>query len=135
MACYAGPGAATGNAAPAIGQAGEPLAAANMLQLTLTLLLVLALFFALAWLLRRFRPGQITAGGQMKVIAGLSVGARERILLVEVGETQLLIGVSPGRVQTLHVLDQPLDAGVAASSDGQGFAQRLQTALRQGGDS
>lgn len=123
-----------GAAAPARGTSAltsEPMAAANMLQLTFGLLVVLGLVFAVAWLLRRFNRWQVTADGQMKILGGLSVGTRERVLLIEVGETQLLVGVSPGRIQTLHVLDQPL-ATPASAPASSGFAERLQTALRQG---
>jgi flagellar protein FliO/FliZ len=36
------------------------------------------------------------------------VGSRERVILLRAGDKHLLIGVAPGRVQTLHVFDQAL---------------------------
>ena len=44
----------------------------------------------------------------MTVIAALSVGARERVVLVQLAEKQLLLGVSPGRVNLLEAYDQPI---------------------------
>lgn len=126
------PAMAADKAKPVAGLASEPMAAANMLQLTLGLLVVLGLVFVAAAVMRRFNRWQTTAEGRMKIIGGLSVGSRERILLVEVGETQLLIGVTPGRIQALHVLDPPLATPVKASVASGGFAERLQTALKQG---
>ena len=40
----------------------------------------------------------------MKVISGLSVGTRERILLVEIGDTWLVLGVTAAQIRTLHTL-------------------------------
>lgn len=83
---------------------------------------VLILILLLAWGLKRFQIGAGT--GAIRVVAAASLGARERILLVQVGETQLLVGVGSGGMRTLHVLDQPLSVTASAQSDSP-FAQRL----------
>jgi flagellar protein FliO/FliZ len=62
------------------------------------------------------------------------VGQRERVVLIQVGSQQLLLGVAPGRVQTLHVLEEPISVGTA-SSPGESFAERLGSALKKGGRS
>ena len=62
------------------------------------------------------------------------MGPRERVVLLQVGDTQLLLGVTPGRIQSLHVLDQPVsysDIGTEASS----FAGRLMAAIKRNGSS
>lgn len=107
----------------------DPMAAANLVQLVIGLILVLGLIGVSTWLLRRFNRFQAAAGGQMKILGGLSMGTRERVVLVQVGKQQLLLGVAPGRVQTLHVLDEPVSM-TAERSPG-GFAQRLHAAMRQ----
>jgi flagellar protein FliO/FliZ len=94
---------------PSAGQtAGDPLAMTSLWQLTLGMLLVLGLILAMAWLLKRTGRFQMGAGGSLRILGGLSMGARERVVLIQAGDKQLLLGVAPGRVQTLHVLDQPL---------------------------
>ena len=108
----------------------EPLAMNNLLQLTLGMLAVLALIMAIAWLLKRSGRFQMGAGGGLRILGGLSMGARERVVLLQVGETQLLVGVAPGRVQTLHVLDQPLEANETAA--GAGFSAQLASLLNKG---
>lgn len=108
----------------------DPLGGAGLAQLFLGLMLVLALIAVSAWLLRRFNRLHGAVGGGLKVIGGLSMGTRERLVLVQVGDTQLLIGVAPGRVQTLHVLEQPIETGAAETAPG-GFAGRLQAVLRE----
>jgi flagellar protein FliO/FliZ len=69
-------------------------------QLTLGLAVVLALAVGLSWLLRRH---VLPRGGVIRVIGGLPLGSRERLLLIEVDETRLLIGVTAQQIQTLHV--------------------------------
>ncbi len=106
----------------------EPLGAGNLLQLTFGLLVVLAAIVGSAWLLRRYGRLQSGVDGALRIIGGLSMGPRERVVLVQVGKQQLLLGVAPGRIQTLHVLEEPVAAGVATPSSG-GFAERLAGAL------
>ncbi|MEW6354382.1 MAG: flagellar biosynthetic protein FliO [Pseudomonadota bacterium] len=105
----------------------QPAATENLLQVTLGLLAVLAAIVATAWVVRRFMHVPGAAHGALKIVGGLPLGARERIVLVQAGETQLLVGVAPGRVQTLHVLTQP----VALNAEGApNFAQRFTQAMQ-----
>jgi len=107
----------------------DPLSGANLGQLAIGLLFVLLMVIGLAWLLRRV--GGVSLGGSqaLKVIGGMSMGARERVVLLQVGETQLLVGVSPGRIQTLHVLDKPVVVTDQNEHD-KGFADKLAVALK-----
>jgi len=111
--------------AASLGQAQDPMAMTSLWQLTLGMLLVLGLIVAIAWVLKRSGRFQMAAGGGLRILGGLSMGARERVVLVQVGETQLLVGVAPGRIQTLHVLDKPLESMHGAASAGPGFADQL----------
>ena len=108
-----------------------------LLRLTLALAVVLAVIVALAWLLRRMARFNRSVNGQLRILGGLAVGNRERIVLVQVGQAQLLVGVAPGRVQTLHVLDEPVETPQTASTDGDGrsvsFAKRLRAMLDEHG--
>lgn len=89
----------------------------------LALLLVVGLILALAWLARRM-PG-IGAGASnpaLRVVGSLALGPRERLVVVEVGQTQLLLGVGNGGTRTLHTLEAPLPEAAASTSP---FAQVL----------
>lgn len=68
--------------------------------LILSLLVVLGVFVALAWLARRFFPA---AGGRgaLRVVASLSLGTRERVVVVELGEELLVLGLGGGQVNLL----------------------------------
>jgi flagellar protein FliO/FliZ len=113
--------------------AAEPSLAGNLLHMMLGLLAVVLIILVGAWLLRRF--GRVQPGGQgiVRILGGMSLGPRERAVLVQVGEAQLLLGVAPGRVQTLHVLDRPLPVTPDMKIDGGSFVGRLAELLKQRG--
>jgi len=83
----------------------SPVGLVNILQIMTYLILVVVIIIGSAWLFRRYGRVNSTANGNLKVIAGLSVGQRERIVLVAAGDVRLLLGVAPGQVQTLHVME------------------------------
>jgi flagellar protein FliO/FliZ len=74
----------------------------SVLQVILSLMLVLAAVFVVGWILKRINLPQQGASNALKVISGVAVGQRERIVLVEVNDTWLIVGVAPGQVNALH---------------------------------
>ncbi|MGL4318591.1 MAG: flagellar biosynthetic protein FliO [Pseudomonas sp.] len=113
-------------------KAVTPLAGSDiggqLVQLLFGLLLVVGLIFALAWVLRRVQ--QITPrGGQViKLVASQALGPRDRLLLVQVGGEQILLGISAGRIAPLHVLKEPVQLGEGEAATPE-FAQRLMELL------
>ena len=97
-------------AAPEAAERVATPTAGSLAQVTLSLVLVLAAVFAAAWLVRRLKTFTRFSSGPIEVIADVSLGQKERAVLVQVGGKQLLLGVAPGRVSTLHVLDEPIAA-------------------------
>jgi len=88
----------------------SPLSTANLVNTAFGLAVVLGLMLALAWLVRRFVQVPGAGKGQIQVLGGVSLGSREKAVLVNVDGRRLLLGVAPGRVQTLLVLDGKADA-------------------------
>jgi flagellar protein FliO/FliZ len=97
-------------------EATQPGLAAGAIQMVLGLALVLALLIGSLWLLRRLSAGGGAGSGLLRVIGGVAVGPRERVVLVEVGETWLVLGVAPGQVSTLHQLPRAETPAAAAST-------------------
>jgi flagellar protein FliO/FliZ len=99
-------------------------------EVTLALLLVLGAIFALAWLLKRVRGLNSRLGSSIEVIAHVPLGQKERAVLLKVGPTQLLLGVAPGRVNTLYVLPEPLEPLRAAASPAEAGAASFRALLK-----
>ena len=102
-------------------------AGTNMDPLTLivALIMVLALILACAFILKRFQPHQSEYKG-LKIITSLSLGAKERLMVVQVGDKQQLLGVTAQQITLLDTLDEPLKASVPMATElGQSFVSLL----------
>ena len=110
----------------------DPVSGSGLLQMGFGLFVVLALILALAWMMRRLGGVQGGANSALRILGGLSLGTRERVVLVQVGEQQVLLGVAPGRVQTLHVLEQPIAVNEHNKPATGSFAASLSAALQRG---
>ncbi|WP_122681132.1 flagellar biosynthetic protein FliO [Pseudomonas sivasensis] len=100
----------------------------QLTQLVLGLLLVVGLIFVLAWLLRRVQqvgPGNAQV---IEMIGSRALGPRDRLVLVQVGEEQILLGLTPGRITPLHVLKTPVNVDQSKPATPE-FAQRLMELL------
>lgn len=105
---------------------------------------VVALIFALAWTSRRLSGGGLGHNKFMKILAVQALGAREKIILVDVGGKQMMLGVTPGRIATLHVFDEPVmqiapnaepGAGSLSARSASEFSRKLHEFLNQGNKS
>jgi flagellar protein FliO/FliZ len=91
---------------------------------------VLALIFVLAFFLKRFNPAVLQKNSVLKVVASHSLGQRERIVVVAVGDQQLLLGVTSQHISLLHTLSEPLPVNEVGQSS---FALQLQDVLMRRG--
>jgi flagellar protein FliO/FliZ len=101
---------------------------AQLTKLMLGLLLVVGLIFLLAWLLRRVQQMNPRGTQVIKLVSSQALGPRERLVLVQVGSEQVLIGLSGGRITPLHVMQQPVHLPDAEPANPE-FAQRLMELL------
>ncbi|USX28249.1 flagellar biosynthetic protein FliO [Oxalobacteraceae bacterium OTU3CINTB1] len=100
--------------------------AGSLMQTTFALLFVLALLVGGAWFLKRFGPRNLGgAGGTVKLVGSLSLGTRERILVVEVGDQWIVVGASPGRMNALATMprQENSEAAVPATLQTANFAE------------
>ncbi len=104
-----------------------PDTVATLISLGAGLVAVVAVIYGCAWIIRRMNGMTGLNNSAMRVVSVMAVGTRERIVLVEVGGKQILLGITPSAIRTLHVFDEPVvDAGAPPTGD---FARRLQTMI------
>lgn len=76
----------------------------GIFQILFVLILVLGLMMGAAWLLKRFNAGGTTSGGGIKIVGGVSVGSRERIMVVEVADQWIVVGVTSANISALSTM-------------------------------
>jgi flagellar protein FliO/FliZ len=107
--------------------AQPPVGAGNLVQVLAGLVLVLGLVLGSAYLMRRMGRVPGLSSQAIRTIAAAAVGTRERVVLLEVGESWILVGVAPGQVRALATLPRSaLPAPAPAAESGAPFAQLLQ---------
>jgi flagellar protein FliO/FliZ len=123
-------GVGAGTAVPSLGVGA-------VLQTLLGLVIVIAFVFGCAWLARKFGVAGAKRTGLVKVIGGASLGNKERVSVVEIGDTWLVLGAAPGNVRLLHTMPagsaefNGAETGVTPAGEAlQGsFGQRFRDAL------
>jgi len=114
-------------------QVVRTVASADIAQWSIGLLVVLGVFFICIWGIRKFSGFNAGGADKMRVVGGLPLGMREKVILLQVGKKQLVLGVTPGRIQTLHVLegdDCLVREDMAAKAGESAFAQKLMQAIK-----
>lgn len=86
--------------------ASAPSSAGGLLQVLFGLIVVLGLMAALAWVLRRFNGPKGLGNAGIRIVSGVSVGNRERVVVVEVADQWIVVGVAPGRVNALATMQR-----------------------------
>jgi len=114
-------------AEPALPAAPDPLSSVG--KVVIFLLLIVGLILLLAWLVNKTQ-GQRLGGGnaKLKMVAVLPLGMKEKIAVVQVGNKQLLVGITPQQITTLAELDEPLTLDEGAGSVS--FQDLLKKAIR-----
>ena len=100
---------------PAVAQEAVPAVSPSslftgdyLLQVIGSFVVVILLLVGVLVLLRRFNGVSSQMSGNMRVVSSVGVGQRERVVLLQVGEEQILVGVGPGNVRKIHAFDKPV---------------------------
>ncbi|KAF0813058.1 Flagellar protein FliO [Andreprevotia sp. IGB-42] len=135
-AAHAGHAAVASAFSPASAVASAPLAtlsapslSGQFVQVIVALGLVLGLIVAVAWLMRRFTMLPMAAGARLRVVSGVMVGPKERVVIVEIDDTWLVLGVTAQAVNKLHELPRSVQPAATPGPAMPAFAERLARAL------
>lgn len=108
----------------------DPLSASSIINMIMGLGLVLIIIFLMAWLVRKMGGMQLTGSQKMRLLGGISLGAREKVVLIQVENKRLVLGVAQGHVSALHVLEGEYESNDDDSSIPAGaFKEKLLQAL------
>lgn len=129
---------ALSHAAPLANESGagaqkalQPLSYGNAMNVIGSLMLVLALLFAAAWLMRRSQSLIKPRTGHIQVVSQIALGVKEKVLLLKVGDENILLGCSSGTMRPLHTWQGDLpDAPENDSTGAPQFMTLLQQQLR-----
>ena len=106
----------------------NPPPSTSLLQWLVSCFLVIGLILLLAWLLKKSRLVPALAQNQLRVISALPLGNREKLLVVKVGEQQVLLGMTPTNINLLCQLETPLAEPAATMP----FASQLANLMKPG---
>jgi len=94
----------------------------------LMLIIVLAAVPASVWLMRRLPGFKASGGSTLMIRESLSLGPRERLMVIQSGDRHLLIGATAQAVNLVCELHDYPVAGVSAATAGSSFASQLKKA-------
>ena len=112
------------------GAAPSPELGGSLLQLMLGLGGVLALLVGSLWLIKKLLIQRGDGAGMLRVVSGTAVGARERVVVVEIGSTWLVLGVAPGHISALAEIPRqsiPAAETTTANASNRGFPEWLKS--------
>lgn len=115
----------------ALSNGGEALVGMAVLGKTAAALaLVIAIILICTALLKRWGNLRTRHGAHLRIVGSTAVGNRERIVIVEVEDTWLVVGVGGGRITKLHERPAPADRAPETSPPPSSrFSRRLAKAL------
>lgn len=105
-----------------------PVNISSIFQVIAALLAILVLIVALSWVFRKYGQSYAGANSNMRVISALSLGGKEKAVLMQIGDEQILIGVSPGNIRKIHLLAQPV---IEKESEPDNFISKLNNEIKK----
>lgn len=107
-----------------------PIDNGKYLQIFIVLFSIIALIFAFSSLLKKFNFVTPAGNGAIHIVSTLPVGTREKITLIQLGEKQILLGVTAQTIQTLHVFEQPV-INTTNNSAKKSFQSQLKSLMKK----
>lgn len=105
----------------------------SLLQGLFGLLIVLGLLYAFLMLLRRFTGPNQGMQGVVRIVGGVMLSPRERLVMVEVRDTWLLLGVASGQVNLIHSMPKPAAEELPPPAAPTHFAEKFAAMMRREG--
>lgn len=118
-----------------LASAESPMSFSYVVQILISFLIVIVFILLMAWLMRRTGRFGGGNGRVIKIISSISLGMREKILVIEVGGVNIVVGVAPGQIRTLHVMEGEIEGSSKESfkshTGSRGFKQLIEKFSKQ----
>lgn len=114
------------------GSAVSPVSIPSLLSVVTSLLFVIGAIVLVGWLYSRMRGINVRASKAISILAAQPLGTKEKIVIVQIGDKQIAVGMTPNCLQTLHVFDKPIIDAVETESTIP-FAEKFRSALGRAG--
>lgn len=114
--------------------AAEPtsiVSGADVVSMIVSTLIVIAAIVGVGWLYSRSKFAVTGSRDVISIVSSKALGTKERLLLVEVADQQLLVGMTASQIQTLHIFDKPVVASEASTPAPASFADRLRASISE----
>lgn len=110
----------------------EPVSVTNVLQIFFWLVIIILIIVLLTWMLKKISGININSSGTIKIVTSIHVGQREKVTLVQVGDKQILLGITPSSITNLHVMENNIELTEQTSNINYGtFAEKLRNAMNK----
>lgn len=93
-------------AIPAVAESTVSHGNAAMGKMILGLLVVTAMIYGLAWIVKKITQGNLLQNNNMRMISAMALGTKEKVVLIEVENQKILLGVAAGGINALHVFSE-----------------------------
>jgi len=111
----------------------------NFLQMMIGLFFIIFMIFAVVWLMKKVGYKTYGTSGPIKIISCLPISTKEKILLIEVGEEQVLVGTAPGFIGHIKTIKTPISDSIEpnkktvyrAPPEASAFAEKLKLVLNK----
>lgn len=107
-----------------------PVGSGDLLNVTVSLFVVIAAIMLCGWLYKRSQGLRGPGGDVFSIVASQPLGPKERIVVIQVADKQLVLGMTATQVSTLHVFDEPVVQRKDELRNGQNFGDRFKASLR-----
>lgn len=130
--CY---GENLANQSAQIASSGNPMSFSYVMQILISFLVVIGFILFIAWFMKRTGRLGYGSGQIIKIKSSISLGMREKILIIEVANENIVVGVAPGQIRTLHVLANGVETehqeNIKVNSGNRGFKQLIDKFSKQ----
>ena len=128
-------GEAADSKAQFLADAGNHMSFSYVVQILISFLLVIGCILLIAWFMKKSGRLGYGSGQAIRIKSSISLGMREKILVVEVGGAAIVVGVAPGQIRTLHVLEGGIQTdgqeNIGVSQSNTGFKQLIDKFSKQ----